>query len=170
MKTLVLGIVLASALTPIAPALSQTTTRKLTCETTIAVTNGGTLTYKITGSIAVNRAGQPVIPNRRNSNLLMTVQRRNRNGKIQTLLNNVVLQHYEQVAPDADYSQLPFSAGLRGKPNNGQGLYSIPGTLHGLYASFRSLESLPPQFQFQVVHYLSANQWVRSSIDRCRAT
>jgi hypothetical protein len=166
MKTLILGLVLAASLAPIAPAIAQTTTRKLTCNTTIAVTNGSTLTYKITGSIAVNRAGQPIILNRRDSNLLMSVQRRDRNGKVQTLMNNVSLQYYEQVAPDADYSQVPFSAGLRGKPNNGRGLYSIPGTRHGMYASLRPMDALPQQFQ--VVHYLSANQWVRSSINRCR--
>jgi hypothetical protein len=166
MKTILLGFVLASVLAPIAPAMAQTTTRKLSCDTTIAISNGGTLNYKITGSIELNRAGQPVIPNRRESNLVMTVQRRDRSGKVQTLFNNVALNYYEQVAPDADYSRVPFSAGLRGKPNNGRGIYSVPGSSHGLYASLRPIDSRPQQFQ--VVHYLSANQWVRSSIDRCR--
>jgi hypothetical protein len=96
----------------------------------------------------------------------MTVKKRDRKGTVQTLFNQMPLNYFERVAPDANYSLLPFSAGFRGKPNNGRGLYGTPGSIHGLYASLRPNDLLPQQFQ--VIHYLSANQWVRFSISRCR--
>lgn len=169
MKTHLFGLVFASTLASIAfsPTLAQAATRNLSCNTSIGLNNGVTLNYKITGSIELDRAGQQVIPNERSSKLSMTVQRRDRFGKVQTLLNKTPLNYFEQVGPDADYSLVPFSATFRGKPNNGRGIYKIQGSSHGLYTSLRPNTSLPQQFQ--VVHYLSPNQWVRSSISQCRA-
>lgn len=168
MKTILFGLAFASTLATIAfsPTIAQAATRNLSCEAAIGLNNGVTLNYKITGSVELNRAGQIVLPNRQASKLSMTVQRRDRRGNVQTLLNKTPLNYFEQVAPDADYSLLPFSAAFRGKPNNGRGIYSIQGSSHGLYASLRPNDSLPQQFQ--IIHYLSPNQWVRSSISRCQ--
>lgn len=167
-----LGLLAALVTTVPMPSVAQTTSRNLSCDATVALGNGASFVYTVVGSIELDSAGRPVPPTNRSSELVMTVQRRDRNGKPQTLLHRAPLEHWEQLAPDADYSRLPFSDNFRGKPNDGRGLYSSLGSAHGLYTSLRPVDGLPQQLQ--VVHYLSAGgisagQFVRSGEGRCRS-
>lgn len=169
MQKILFGLGLLVALAPacFAPPAAQAATRTLSCDATIPLRNGASFTYKVTGSIELDSAGQLVPPVAEISGLLMTVQRRDRTGRTQTLLNRSPLANLEQIAPDADYSRLPFSGRFRGQPNNGQGLYSVTSSAHGLYASLRPSNGFPQQLQ--VVHYPSAGQFVRSVAGTCRA-
>ncbi|NJR68031.1 MAG: hypothetical protein HC771_04645 [Synechococcales cyanobacterium CRU_2_2] len=167
-----LGLLAALVTTVPMPSVAQTMSRNLSCNATIALGNGTSFVYAVVGSIELEGAGRPVPPTSRSSGLVMTVQQRDRNGRLQTLLHRAPLENWEQIAPDADYSRLPFSGNFRGKPNDGRGLYSSLGSAHGLYASLRPVDELPQQLQ--VVHYLSpggigAGQFVRPGASRCRS-
>jgi hypothetical protein len=61
------------------------------------------------------------------------------------LLNASALSDYAQLAPDADYAQLPFEETFRGQPNNGDRLYETPASVHGLYVSLRPTSGQPQQ-------------------------
>ncbi|HEY9658580.1 MAG TPA: GUN4 domain-containing protein, partial [Allocoleopsis sp.] len=88
------------------------------------------------------------------------------NGRVQTLLNASALSDYEQLAPDADYSQLPFEEAFRGQPNNGDRLYGTPASAHGLYISLRPTSGQPRQMQ--TIHYLHPGEYVRSTVGTCQ--
>jgi hypothetical protein len=170
MKQLLLSLgLLSSIATPLlTTTIAQAAPKPITCDATTSLGNGASLIYKITGNLEVTAQGQVLPPQQDLSGLSITVQRRDRKGTLQTLLNRAPLANFERVAPDADYSQLPFSPTFRGKPNNGQGLYSTSASPQGLYLSLRPTSSLPQQAQ--IVHYLSAKQSVRSAVGACRAS
>ncbi len=154
----------ASKAFPLQGTPAKARIQAITCDASIATSNG-TLLYKITGSIELNAAGQQLPPTQDRSNLQMTVQRRDRQGNIKTLLTRAPLRYFERIGPDADYSQLPFSAAFRGKPNDGRGLYSTPST-HTIYTSLRPATTIPQQIQ--IIHYLSSGKFVRSMPGRCQ--
>jgi hypothetical protein len=137
-----------------------------TCQATISLGQGVSMTYRLSGVIAdrilTNTPQHPI-----GRTVTMTVQRRDRGGRITTLLNQAVVQDYEQVAPDADYSKLPFTGEFRGKPNDGFRLYSVNASQNGLYASLRLTNGQPQKMQ--IVHYLGAGKFVRSTSGQCQA-
>jgi hypothetical protein len=81
------------------------------------------------------------------------------------ILRNGTLTSYEQDAPDADYSRIPFDPEFRGEPNNGKWIYHYRGSVHGLYVSALPKDS--PVQRIQVVHYLSRNGSIKSSPGIC---
>lgn len=149
LNSLAIFSVLASSIA--LPTMALVIPQNLTCNAAIASNNGSSLTYKITG--------------RSRGNFTITVQRRDRNNRISTLLDRAPLNAFEEIAPDADYSQLPFTGQFRGKANDGRGIYSMARSQHGLYASLRPLSDSPQQVQ--IVHYLGAGQFVRSGAGTC---
>lgn len=160
---LALLVALASALLPI-PA--QANPQRVTCQATTVLSQGSSLTYWLTGTLPVVSDG--LVPqNPIGTGLTLTVQRRDAAGRVQTLINATSLSDYEQIAPDADYSQLPFSGQFRGQPNNGHRLYSATASVYGLYVSLRPHSGQPQQVQ--VVHYLSRGQLARSGAGSCQA-
>jgi hypothetical protein len=167
LKLALLSALSASLMAGLSPNAAQATTnQRLICDATIATSNGATLIYQVSGTLELSDAGQPVPPTQDTASLTMTVIRRDRNGSRQTLLNRSPLSNYERVAPDADYSQLPFTGSFQGLPNDGQGLYSVTSSANGLYASLRPVQGIPPKVQ--IVHYLSPGQFVRSTNGTCR--
>jgi hypothetical protein len=131
----------------------------------VSLSQGASLTYRLAGSLpeitAAERLQNPV-----GTTLTLTVQWQDRNGRVQTLLNASALGDYEQLAPDADYSQLPFEETFRGQPNNADFLYGTPASVHGLYVSLRPTSGKPQQIQ--TVHYLNSGEYVRSTVGDCQ--
>jgi GUN4-like len=162
---LFLTLLLASIAVPFSlPASAQASPKPIVCQATIPVEQGASLTYRLTGvfpdPIAANMPQNPI-----GWTVTMTVQRRDRNGRIQTLLNQAIARDYEQVGPDADYSKLPFTGEFRGKPNDGFRLYAVQASTHGLYASLRPTRGQPQKIQ--ILHYLSKGQLSRSIAGTC---
>lgn len=151
------------------PAISPvaTTAQNISCEASIPVGNGNTLIYQVTGQIDLDAAGNQSRPTEADSKLKMTVQKRSREGQVLTLLSRTTIKNFEIIGPDADYSILPFTGSFRGLSNDGAGIYSATASQHGLYASLRPFQGIPPKIQ--VVHYLSAARSVRSTTGVCRA-
>lgn len=159
----VLTVALVTATTPSVDA--QTRPYRVTCETIVFLSQGGSLAYQLAGSLPETTAAElPQTPV--GTTLTLTVQWQDRNGGIQTLLNASALSDYEQLAPDADYSQLPFEEAFRGQPNNADFLYATPASVHGLYVSLRPTSGKPQQIQ--TVHYLRPDKYVRSTAGICR--
>jgi hypothetical protein len=159
------AVVLGTAI-PV-PALARPIPSSTTCQATIAIGQGASLSYRFTGVIA-DRIPSNTPQNPIGRKITMTVQRRDQNGRITTLLNQAIVQNYEQIAPDADYSKLPFTGEFRGKPNDGFRLYSVNAAKQGLYASLRPTNSQPQKMQ--IVHYLGSGKFVRSTAGQCQAT
>jgi hypothetical protein len=157
------SLTISSLLSPVAQAAQPA----LNCEATIDLLQGGNLSYRLTGAMQRDSSGQSVSPPVI-SDLALRVQRRDRRGQVQTTVQRGSMVYFETIAPDADYSQLPFSGHFRGKPNDGRGIYSLNGSVHGLYVSLRPLNDAPKQMQ--VVHYLGNRQFVRSGPGICRVT
>jgi hypothetical protein len=82
------------------------------------------------------------------------------------VLRNGNLTNYEQDAPDADYSRPPFDREFRGAPNNGKWIYWYQGSVHGLYVS--ALPKTGTVQRVQVVHYLSRDGSIKSSVATCQ--
>ncbi|NJM48697.1 MAG: hypothetical protein HC860_23130 [Alkalinema sp. RU_4_3] len=156
-----LAIVLGVSSPTLALALPPATT----CQASIPLDQGASLTYRLIGTFA-----DPVPSNSPQNPIglttIITVQRRDRNGQITTLLNRAIVQDYEQIAPDADYSKLPFTGEFRGKPNDGSRLYGVTASKQGLYVSLRPTIGQPQKMQ--IVHYLSKGKLVRSSNGQCQ--
>lgn len=146
------------------PNTAQAASKLTTCQVNIALDQGASLTYQLKGNIQNPSVNQPQLFTGLSSNL--TVQRRDRNGRIKTLLNGSVVKNYEEIAPDADYSKLPFTGIFRGKPNDGKRLYGISAASHGLYVSLRPTNTQPQQMQ--IVHYLSPSRFIRGT-GTCRS-
>lgn len=175
MKKVLLGSFLSSVLTTsslLSPVVAQPAERvasqsALLCEATLTLAQGVRLSYRLTGTVSRESSGQPVSPPVL-SNLMLRVERRNPNGTTQTIVQRGNLLFIESIAPDADYSLLPFSGHFRGNPNDGRGIYHLNGSVHGLYVSLRPLNDTSKQIQ--VVHYLGNSQFFRSSVGNCRVT
>ncbi|NEQ34701.1 MAG: hypothetical protein F6K04_27715 [Leptolyngbya sp. SIO4C5] len=161
-----LSLALTLALTTALPATAQANSHRITCQATTSLSQRGSLTYRLTGTVPAVTDGS-VPQNPIGTSLSLTVQRRDTAGRVQTLLNAASLSDYEQIAPDADYSQLPFAVPFRGQPNNGHRLYSATASVNGLYVSLRPTSGSPQQVQ--VVHYLSQGQYLRSQAGTCQA-
>lgn len=152
------------AMATILPMTAQATPYRVTCQAVIPVGQEASLIYRVMSNVPATTATEtPQNPIR--TSLSLSVQRRDRNGSIRTLLSASSLSDYEQLAPDADYSRLPFEGAFRAQPNNGDRLYAAPASIHGLYASLRPINGQPQQMQ--IVHYLSAGQFVRSAAGAC---
>ena len=146
------------------PATAQVLPKPITCEATIPLGQGTRLIYRLNGIVPNPTSDRPQNPI--GTSINMTVQRRDRVGNLQTLLNRVLVDNLEEIAPDADYSKFPFTGVFRGQSNNGFRLYSVSGSTHGLYASLRPTRGQPQQMQ--IVHYLSRGNFVRSTAGTCR--
>jgi len=120
----------------------------MACQAVIPLPGGDSLIYQIMG----NFVGAETTT--------MTVHRRKGNDRPQILLRPAYANDYETIAPDADYSKLPFTGTFRGQPNDGRRLYSVRGSVHGLYVSLRPTTGVPQRMQ--VVHYLSSGKFIRS--------
>lgn len=152
------------------PNTAQAAPRSTTCQVTIALDQGGSLTYQLQGNILNPNPNQPQIFTPKTllrQSIRMTVRRRDRNGRIQTFLNKSPLRDYEEIGPDADYSKVPFTGIFRGKPNDGKRIYKALAASHGLYVSLRPTNSQAKQMQ--IVHYLSHDKFIRSSAGTCRS-
>ncbi len=136
----VLTVALVTTTTPSVDA--QTRPYRVTCQTMVFLSQGGSLTYRLTGSLLESTAAD-IPQNPVGTTLTLTVQWQEQNGRVQTLLNASALRDYEQLAPDADYSQLPFEETFRGQPNNADLLYGTPASVHGLYVSLRPTSGQP---------------------------
>ncbi len=158
--------VIALVTTTMPPVEAQAEPDRITCQTMVFPSQRGILTYRLTGSlpeattagISQNTVGTP---------LTLTVQWQAQNGRVQTLLNASAVRNYDQLAPDADYSQLPFEETFRAQPNNADLLYGTPASVHGLYVSLRPTSGQPQQMQ--TIHYLSPGEYVRSTAGICQA-
>lgn len=143
-----------------APASTpQASTTRLTCETMATWGSNTTLTYQVAGPVAGPESSGT-------TPLTLTVLTQTRNGHLQTLIRNAVVQDYRQLAPDADFSRLPFDGEFRAQPNNGDRLYGTPASAHGLYISLRPMAGQPKQIQ--IVHYFGAGKFARSTIGTCQ--
>ncbi|WP_414564426.1 MULTISPECIES: GUN4 domain-containing protein [unclassified Anabaena] len=149
----------------VAMATVATAMNPLTCQATAALGQDGSLTYQVSGTVPAATNGS-ALQNPIGTNLSLTVQRRDAAGRVQTWLNPSALSDYAQIAPDADYSRLPFPDSFRAQANSAQRLYSATASVNGLYISLRPLSGQPQQMQ--VVHYLRPGQYVRSSVGTCR--
>lgn len=147
------------------PVNAQGNSYPIACQTMVTLNQGATLTYRLTGSLPV-APGATIPPDRAQTALNLTVQWQDRNGNIHTLLNNSALMDGQQLAPDANYAQIPFEASFRGQPNNGDRLYSTTASIHGLYVSLRPTNGQPQQIQ--TVHYLRPGEYVRSAVGSCQ--
>lgn len=160
--SLTLSLALATAL----PTMAQANVDRIICQATTPLSRGESLTYRLIGTVpAVTNGAVPQNPI--GTGLSLTVQQLDAAGRVQTLIRAASLSDYEQIAPDADYSQLPFSDRFRGQPNSGQRLYRAPASVNGLYVSLRPIGGQPQQVQ--VVHYLSPREYVRSDVGSCQA-
>ena len=150
----------------ILPTAVQAEPYKVACRATVSLAQGASLTYDVTGIISETTATETPI-NPIGNSLNVSILRRDRNGTITALLGNALLRNYDAIAPDADYSQIPFTEAFRAQPNDGRRLYAAPASVHGLYASLRPISTQPQKMQ--IVHYLSASQSVRSAPGSCLA-
>jgi len=159
----VLTVTLVTTTTP--PVDAQTRPYRVTCQTMVSLSPGVSLTYRLTGSLPETPAAEtPQDPV--GTTLTLTVQWQDQNGRVQTLLNASALSDYEQLAPDADYSQLPFEETFRGQPNNADRLYGTTASVHGLSVSLRPTNGQPRQMQ--TLHYLRPGEYVRSMVGTCQ--
>lgn len=157
-----LAIALVTMMTP--PAAAQTPYR-ISCQTTVALGQGAQLTYRVMGTVPqTTKTATPQNPI--GNSLSITVQRRDQNGRVQTLIERAALSEYAQMAPDADYSRLPFDPVFRGQPNRGDRLYAAPASTHGLYVSLRPTTGQPRQIQ--TLHSLRPGQYLRSTVGTCQ--
>jgi GUN4-like len=164
LKQLSHALTVALVTATVLPVAAQATPYRVTCQATVQ-NQGRTLTYRLAGTLPETTA-TAMPQNPIGTTLTLTVQGRDRNGRVQTLLNASPLSDYEQMAPDADYSRLPFQGVFAGQPNNGERLYGTPASVHGLYVSLRPTSGQPQQMQ--VVHYLRSGAYVRSNAGTCQ--
>lgn len=157
---LTIALITAMAL----PVDAQSNSYRVTCQARVSRSQGASLTYRLTGSLPQTAATE-IPQNPVGTTLTLTVQWRS-NDRVQTLLNGSLLNEYAQLAPDADYSQLPFEDAFRSPPNNGDRLYGVPASVHGLYVSLRPPSGSPQQMQ--IVHYLRPGEYVRSTVGTCQ--
>jgi hypothetical protein len=164
-----LALLALPILTSAMPA-QATTNSRMVCDAVISQANGNRLIYQLSGIVELADDGQIVEPatHSDNSPFTLTVQRRDRNNRRQTLLNRTPLQYYERIGPDADYSSLPFVGSFRGRPNDGREIYSAVGAAHGIWVSTRPVGVAPVQKQIQILHYLSRSNYLRSTPGTCR--
>ena len=139
---------------------------RVSCQATISLAQGASLTYEVTGIMGETTATENPI-NPIGNSLNVSILRRDHNGTITNLLSNSSLRDYEAIAPDADYSRIPFTEAFRARPNDGHRLYAAPASLYGLYASLRPLSGQPQKIQ--IAHYLSAGQLARSAPGSCQS-
>lgn len=165
LKPLSCVLTVALVTTTTTPVDAQTNPYRVTCQTVVSLSQGASLTYRLVGSLPETPAAE-IPQNPVGTTLTLTVQWQDQNGRVQTLLNASALSGYEQLAPNADYSQLPFEETFRGQPNNADLLYGTPASVHGLYVSLRPTSGQPQQMQ--TVHYLRPGEYVRSTVGTCQ--
>ncbi|MEB3295043.1 MAG: GUN4 domain-containing protein [Synechococcales bacterium] len=151
-------LMIASSLVIPASVRAQSPLKSVVCHTTTPRGLDAKLTYRLVGSIPPPTSGMPQNPV--GHSMQITVQQHHDNGQIKTLLKRALLTDYATIAPDADYSKLPFTGVFQAQPNNPQRLYRVSAASRGLYLSFRPLKGQPEQVQ--IAHYLSSGQLVRS--------
>ncbi|HEY9824710.1 MAG TPA: hypothetical protein V6D19_04625, partial [Stenomitos sp.] len=165
LKPLIYVLTVATSTSTVIPVGAQANSYHITCQTTVSLNQDVRLSYRLVGKLSETSTTK-VPPNPIPAALTLTVQLQNKNGQFQTLLNASELKDYEQLAPDAEYSQLPFETPFRGQSNNGDRLYGTPTSVHGLYVSLRPASGYPRQIQ--TIHYLHPNQYVRSTVGTCQ--
>jgi hypothetical protein len=159
----VLTVALVTTATP--PVGAESDPYRIACETMVSLSQGVSLNYRLVGNLPESAVAENP-QNWVGTTLTLTVQWQDQNGRVQTLLNASALRGYEQLAPDADYSQLPFEETCRGQPNNADLLYGTSASVHGLYVSLRPTNEQPQQMQ--TVHYLHPDEYVRSTVGTCQ--
>ncbi len=160
----VLTVALATTTIPSPSMHARANPYNVTCQTRVSLNQSVSLTYRLAGNLPETTAVE-IPQNPVGTSLTLTVQWQDQNGQVKTLLNAAAVSDYQQLAPDADYSQLPFDSLFRGQPNNGDRLYGIPASVHGLYLSLRPTRGQPQHMQ--VVHYLRSGEYVRSRLGPC---
>lgn len=159
MKKILLSLALLSYLVPV--KAQATITNEISCTAALSLRDGARITYQISGMVEFNDVGQLI----NQPNLFITILRRERNGIERLVRNQEQLGYFENDAPDADYSLLPFSGNFRAAPNNGSGIYHLSSANNGLYVRLIPRDSAAQQIQ--VVHYLSRSRFVRSAAFPC---
>lgn len=147
------------------PVAVQARPYSVTCQATIAVGRGASLTYRLAGTIP-ETTSEATPQNPIGTTLTLTVQQRDRAGRVRTLLNGSILKDYQELAPDGDYSKLPFEGTFRGQPNNGTRLYKAPASANGIYVSLRPTSGKPQRMQ--ILHYLRGERYLRSPAGTCQ--
>jgi hypothetical protein len=165
LKPLSCVLTVALVIATTSPVEAQNEPYRVTCQTMVFLDQGGILTYRLTGSLPGSTTAE-IPQNLAGTPLTLTVRWQEQNGRVQTLLNASALKDYEQMAPDADYAQLPFEEAFRGQPNNADRLYGTPASVHGLYVSLRPTSG--ESQQMQTVHYLSPSEYLRSTVSTCQ--
>ncbi|TAF53578.1 MAG: hypothetical protein EAZ61_06815 [Oscillatoriales cyanobacterium] len=160
----VLPVLLALLAPPVVSAESEAESDRFACQAGVTLARGVSLTYRLTG-YTTDAAGINSSPNPLETTPMLAVEWRDRQGRVQTLLRSAALSDYEALAPDADFSRLPFDAAFRSLPNQAERLYAAPASVHGLYVSLRPTDGSPQQMQ--VVHYLRSGEFVRSTAGVC---
>ncbi|MEP0873305.1 hypothetical protein NDA01_26445 [Trichocoleus desertorum AS-A10] len=158
MNKILIGFALLSCLVPV--KTQATTTSGIFCNAGLSLRDGARITYQISGVVEYSDDGRLI----GEPNLLMTIRRREGNGREKLLRSQEQLSSFENDAPDADYSSLPFSGRFRAAPNNGNGIYHLGSADYGIYMRLLPRESGP---EIQIVHYLSRSRFVRSAAFPC---
>jgi hypothetical protein len=79
--------------------------------------------------------------------------------------SNERLGYFETDAPDANYSQIPFSGSFKAQPNDGSGIYHVRSAKHGVYLRLLPTNKTPTQMQ--VVHFTDRFKYARSQAAPC---
>ncbi|NJN62786.1 MAG: hypothetical protein HC795_15835 [Coleofasciculaceae cyanobacterium RL_1_1] len=136
---------------------------RFACQAGITLKPGISLTYRLTGYVPEAVTNEP--HNGMATTPMLAVEWRDRQGRVQTLLRNAALSDDPVLAPEADFSQLPFEAAFRSLPNQAERLYAAPASVHGLYVSLRPTSGSPQHMQ--ALHYLRSGEFVRSTVGVC---
>lgn len=136
-----------------------TLTADVSCEARISLRDGTRLTYTIAGGLEFADNGQIISSLQDDPNLFITIVRRERNGRERLLRSNERLGNWSYDAPDSTRA-IPFSPRFQSSKNE---VFHVRSADQGIYIGMRSSTAI----QIQVVHYLSRNKTVRSSISNC---
>lgn len=133
----------------------------LSCKGSLSLRDGARITYQVSGLMELSDGGRIL----GQPNLAMTILRRERNGIERILRQSEPLSNFENNAPDADYSRLPFTGAFKAKPNDGSGIYFLPSADYQILIRMIPTQSGPRQAQ--VIHYLDRRRFVRSAAFPC---
>lgn len=160
-KQLLVGITLLTCLMS-NPAKAERVTG-MKCQSSLSFKDGARLTYNISGTIHLTDNNE-LIGNSSDNNLLITISRRERNGKERYVRYQEKLNSWFSDAPDADYRPLLNRFDSSFKSRIGE-IYYVVSADYGIYIGISSKSPV----KMQVVHFLNKSRTssVKSNISRC---
>jgi hypothetical protein len=127
----------------------------------IIASGRNTINYKISGSIELADDSRIIFPDNRESNLFITITRRERNGRVKIIRNQERLAYNGDISNAEDLP--PYS---RAFMPSVKGEFRVKSADYGIFIGIAS----NPSVKIQVVHYLSSissNRYVRSNTSPC---